>query len=402
MSKILISSLGTGNKEDGEYKKATYKIDDRTYKTPFIADALNKHLDLDKIFLIGTKKSIWDEAYLAFGGKDIDYHDKLYEEKNRGDITKHSLSKLDKLLHPFLIDYGINDDEIWSNFEKFLEIADEIEDGDEVYLDVTHSFRSLSLMSFVMTQFASSISDKKFKICGVYYGMLEYSFENDGITPIVDIKILLEIGEWIKAIDAIKKYSDFDPLVNLLKNDTNIEKSVNNTFVNLNNTINIANMSAMKQFIQSAHKKINLIQSTSNPIVKLLAPEILKIVDELNYEKMSDFQFALAKWFHKNKNFALSYMALAEAIVTKTCELKNYDTSTEDGRKEAKRHIDAPWDKYYSATKRENGKSIRNEGSISDIRNNIAHQLGLNSNVDNDIKKLSKFIESFESYFHKI
>ena len=54
-------------------------------------------------------------------------------------------------------------------------------------------------MSFVMTQFATTISDKKFKIGGVFYGMFEYSQENDGKTPIIDLKLLLEIQEWIKA-----------------------------------------------------------------------------------------------------------------------------------------------------------------------------------------------------------
>jgi len=49
--------------------------------TSFIADALNKHINFDQIFLIGTKKSIWDEAYIAFAGEDENYQLKLYEKK---------------------------------------------------------------------------------------------------------------------------------------------------------------------------------------------------------------------------------------------------------------------------------------------------------------------------------
>ena len=66
--KILISSLGTGQRADGSYSKAKYEIADEVYETSFIADALNKHLNFDKIFLVGTRKSIWDEAYMVFGG----------------------------------------------------------------------------------------------------------------------------------------------------------------------------------------------------------------------------------------------------------------------------------------------------------------------------------------------
>jgi len=399
MAKILISSLGTGFKQDGEYQKAKYEIDGKKYETSFIADALSTHLCIDKLFLIGTKKSIWDEAYSVFGGEDDSYQELLYEKQEKASISIENLQIFTKNLlkdsKVFIVEYGVNEDELWNNFEKFLEIVEYIKDGDELYIDITHSFRSLSLMSFVMTQFASSIADKNFKIVGVYYGMFEYSGENSGITPIVDIKILLEIQEWIKAIDAIKKYSDFDPLVRLLEEE-GVEKEVNKTFIQLNNTIEIANLAALHQFVKTASKKINSIKNSNNKIIKLLAPEVLKLVDELNQDKMSDFQFTLAKWFYRNKNYALSYMALAEAIVTKTCELKfpDEDSSSVETRTEAKKRIDHPYNKEFSTSLNENGISI--------IRNNIAHQLSdRKDKVNQDIEKLSKFIKTFEPYFKK-
>lgn len=407
MAKVLISSLGTGSKKDGAYQKAKYQFDKETpYETSFIADAILKHHNIDKLFLVGTKKSIWDEVYATLvSGQDEKYYELLYEKKESCGVDLSDLKQLDEEIEYIssskVIEYGVDSNEIWSNFEKFLEIANELEEGDELYLDITHSFRSLALMSFVMTQFASVISEKNFTIKAVYYGMFEYSSENDGVTPVVDINILLEIQEWIKAIDAIKKYSDFDPLVRLLEKENSIEVKVKNVFVHLNNSLEIANMHAIKEFIQTASKKIKVIEKSDNKIISLLAPEVYKLVNELNYEKMSDFQFALAKWFCNNKNYALSYMALAEAIVTKTCEIKGYDSDTEEGRKEAKAHIDYPWNSYFSATKKENGKIVDNIGSISSIRNSIAHQLERASNIDNDIKKLKEFLITFNEYFSK-
>ena len=396
MAKVLISSLGTGEKKDGSYKKAKYQIGNRTYETSFVADALVRHLSIDKLFLVGTKKSIWDEAYVAFGGKDDEYQLKLYEEKDKGNIDIELLSKFnhifDNNLKSFIINYGLDENELWNNFEKFIEIANNIEDGDELYLDITHSFRSLSLMSFVMTQFASTISDKKFKIAGVFYGMFEYSFENEGITPIVDIKLLLEIQDWIKAIDAIKVYSDFDPLVRLLELDNSIEKNVNKSFIQLNNAIKMANISALEMFIKNASKKVQSISNSSNKIIKLLAPEVLQLINNLDKEKKSDFQYALAKWFYTNKNYALSYLALYEAIISKSCELKDYDVDDYKQRKDAKGSIGN--DKYgkYFYTK--------HQDSLSNIRNSIAHQSNDRENfVTQDIQKLKIFIETFEEYF---
>ena len=399
MAKVLISSLGTGSKRDGSYMKANYEINQEKYETSFIADALNKNLDFDKIYLVGTKKSIWDEAYLAFGGESEAYLEELYEKKELGEIDDEVLNEFRTTLpslETIIVKYGLDNDELWDNFSEFLNIAKDLEDGDELYLDITHSFRSLALMSFVMAQFAHTISNKNFKIAGVFYGMFEYQGENGGVTPIVDIKILLEIQDWIKAIDAIKHYSDFNPLVRLL-DENSIEKDVQNTFINLNNTISLANIASIRQFIDTASKKIRTVQNSENKIVKLLAPEILSLVDRLNREKMSDFQYELALWFYENKNYALSYMALGEAIITKTCELKLPRENSEDKdiREEAKRRIDHPYDKYYW----QHGKD---KDTVSEIRNNIAHQLNNRKDrVNQDIERLKKFLDDFKAYFEK-
>jgi len=395
MAKILISSLGTGQRADGNYSKAKYEIDKEIYETTFIADALNKHLDFDTIFLVGTRKSIWDEAYMVFGGEDEEYLDGLYERKEEGEVDELFLEQFKETtamgLEPIIVKYGLDDDELWDNFTEYLKIAKRIEDGDELYLDITHSFRSLALMSFVMTQFAHTISNKNFKIKGVFYGMFEYKWDNNGITPIVDIKILLEIQEWIKAIDAIKNYSDFNPLIQLL-DENKIEKEVQNTFVNLNNTISLANIASIRQFIKTASKKIRSIENSDNKIVKLLAPEILKLVDDLDKERDSDFQFNLAKWFYTNKNYVLAYIALYEAIITKSCELSKYDISNHDLREDAKRSLgDDKYGKYFYT---------KYDDSISQIRNAIVHQSEDRKNlVASDIQKLEKFFLLFENYF---
>lgn len=399
MARVLISSLGTGNKKDGNYTIAKYEIDKKVYETSFIADALNQHLDFDKIFLVGTKKSIWDEAYSAFNGEDEDYLLSLYEHKERGEIDDVFLEKFKtttaESIEPIIVDYGINDSELWANFTKFIDVAKHLLDGDEVYLDITHSFRSLSLMSFVMTQFAHTISDKNFKIKSVFYGMFEYSGENSGVTPIVDIKILLEIQEWIKAIDAIKNYSDFNLLIKLL-DENRIEKDVQNTFIGLNNNISLANIASLRDFIQTASKKIKIIKSSENKIVKLLAPEILKLIEELEQDLGSDFQYTLAKWFYRNKNYALSYIALYEAIITKSCELAGYkkaDIENHDIREEGKGSIgDDKYGKFFYT---------KYDDSISQIRNSIVHQSSdRKSKVLNDINKLKIFIQTFEAYFN--
>ncbi len=90
-------------------------------------------------------------------------------------------------------------------FFKFLSIGDFIESNDDVYLDITHSFRSLALMSFVMIEFLRLIREKEININGIYYGMFEYRNENNGIAPIVNLKIFYDLMQWIIAINELKK-----------------------------------------------------------------------------------------------------------------------------------------------------------------------------------------------------
>lgn len=404
MAKILISSVGAGTKKDNNYLEATYTLENKEYKTSLISDALNQHHNFDKIYLIGTKKSIWDAVYSIFHkenhSQEKEYE--LYEKKEENCLEEDFLNKIFKhhKVKCFIIDYGINNDELWNNFEVFLKVENYILENDNIYLDITNSFRSLSLMSFIMTQFASAISNKKFNIKAVYYGMYEYSSENNGKSPIVDIKILLELNEWINAINAIKRYSDFDPLVRLLKENKE-EKETLNVFNQLNNTIRLSNIAALHEFIKNATKKIKKIEQSSNKIIKLLSPEILKILEELNKEKESDFQYSLSKWFYKNKNYILSYMTLVEAIVTKTCELKfpNENYRDEKIRNKAKRRIDYPYNQHFN----EYINEIKNKkANLLSIRNNIVHQsFERKDHVNQDIKSLVFFIDQFESYFKK-
>lgn len=95
MAKVLISPLGKGIREKekttagGKYIKTTYKFanSDKGYDTSFITSALSEHLQLDKIFMIGTDQSMWEEVYYYFGEvKENSYGEDVYlelDEKNQ-------------------------------------------------------------------------------------------------------------------------------------------------------------------------------------------------------------------------------------------------------------------------------------------------------------------------------
>ena len=402
MAKILISSLGTGRNvkdSDSEYQATNYIIEDKEYKNEsFISKSLIEHYDIDKIILLGTNKSMWDGAYFGFTESLDEEWEVLNNGKLNDGIKNSDLEIMERVLNEYIgkdgskcimVNYGQNEDEMWKNFEIMYEINQYIQEGDEVYLDITHAFRSLPILLFIVMEFMHMMRED-FKLSGLFYGML-----SDDNSPVIDLKIFFELLDWAKAVNNFKKYANSGQLVKLM-NENNIDEDASKTFHQLDQNLRIANMASLWQFIQGANKKIKYIENSNNKIVKLLAKDVLEIVHRLDKEKMSDFQYELALWFYENKNYALSYMALAEGIITKTCELKLPDDNAEDKRvrEEAKRRIDTPYDKYYW--------DYRDTNTISEIRNNIAHQLrDRKDKVNQDIDRLKFFLNEFKAYFEK-
>lgn len=323
--------------------KHQYEYNGNKKETPFISKALIEFLDIDKLFLIGTKGSIWDSVYSEFGGKDEDIELELYSKVSDKTLGEQDIKIIEKQIDEFLktkgskcylIEYGINEEELWNNFSVFINILDNINDGDEVYLDITHSFRSLALMSFIMAQFGQTIKKKKFTISGIFYGMFEYSRENNGITPIVDIEILFELIEWMKAIENLTNYGNADKIIEFVN-----DKDEKDLFENLAISLSIGNLAAIKDNVNTISNKIKLITSSDNKVVKLLSNELIDFVKKLNKKKHSDFQLSLSEWFCEHKHYALGYLALIEAIVSKVCEVKGYDLLKKSDRDKAKKEI---------------------------------------------------------------
>jgi len=392
MANILISSLGTGDRQKG-YKFAKYEYEGEVKETKVVAKALTEFLHIDKLYLVGTNGSYWDNCYANFGGSDETYELGLYEQIINRSLTLESLDVLCQTIDDFtraegtkcfLIEYGKNDEELWHNFEQYLQILEQIEDDDVLYIDITHSFRSLALMSFLMVQFGQVIENKRFRVGGIYYGMFEYSYENNGVTPIVDLKIFYDLLEWIKAIDAFKNYARSDLIEKLLLEDEQIHQTTTNTFKGFDINVAFANMTSLKKFIGKAKQSLAVLNESKSPIVRLLSDDIVSFIRRLDCKELSAFQLALAEWYYENKNYALAFMVLTEALVSKECENSGHIAESRTAREQAKRTL------YNRKGSCEVGKTYH---TIARIRNSIAHQGKKDIDTHTEVEN---FIDYFE------
>lgn len=411
MAKILISALGTGplnkNAEAARtYRTAKYKLEEREYQNSFIAAVLDQHLELDGIIFIGTVKSMWEEAYRFFCEQnsiepDQDYYFGLAETIDnlnyQSPLDSIDLSPLEKVLGEnsrcIKIKYGLDNAELWDNFEAIIRVLENLNDGDEIYIDITHSFRSISMFMFLVMTFINELAeDRNIKIKSVYYGMLDVMRELQ-YAPVVNLQPLFDLTKWVKGAYILKNFGDGNLISELLSEDE--EKEIASQVKQLSDAININNLTAIKQKSTVVHNSLQ-DRKKSNPFpsnkpFKYLQGVLEKFVKQFRHreENESDFQLRLAEWYFKNNRYATAYITLTEALVTYACEIQELDSSVEDNRKKVKHLLHQPGYK-----KTDLGQMYLD---INEIRKSIAHAL-----IDEKIPNYTKEISQIKGNLNKV
>lgn len=220
-----------------------------------------------------------------------------------------------------IIDYGINQKELWDNFSKMMEIIDALEENDEVYIDITHSFRSIPLFMYIILEFIKTLKNKNINLKALYYGMFEANSDL-GYTPIVDLNPILEMSDWIKATNSFIEFGNGYQIASLLKKRQAPEiNRLADIIKNLSNHININYLSDLRHEIREIKKIYPNLKELEGALYYVL-PNIKKFTKMFdNNIDDSEFQFILSKWCFENKRYSHGYICLVESLITKICEI---------------------------------------------------------------------------------
>lgn len=350
MSKVLISFLGTGSRTEGTYKKAEYRITSSTdastqsvYETSFVADALATHYNVDKIILIGTVKSMWDEVYNSFCNRnavpvDDEYWMRLYETcqtaKYDSPLNLPEVERLEAALgndsHVVLVRYGLNEEEINFNIAQVLSVEQYLHSGDELIVDITHSFRSLPMLLMNTLIYLKNVSKKKINISHITYGMLDITREL-GYTPVIDLKKVMDVNEWISASYSFMEFGNAYKIAKLLEAENSTSQAkVLRDFSNVKNLNDIQAIERQVQRLNSVSHLSPIAEITVRPVINNITTTLS------NAGSHSKFQFRLAYWHYSIHNYSSAYISLVEAIITYVCEQEDLDYSNKEKRDEAK------------------------------------------------------------------
>ena len=423
VKRVLITSIGGGNTETVEgkmelkkYHNTVYSINNKKYKaTTYMPKVVEEEFGVDKTIIIGTTGTMWDNVYKEYCKKNDERIDRNYVRDLREtertsdrdtDVKELNISKLNEELinkvRGIVIKYGLNREEIFENFDSIIKLQEEFNDEDEyeVILDITHSFRSTAFWMFLVMTYLTDVSNKKIKIIEVTYGMYEAKKGKKDPSPIILLNSFLEILNWIKGASELKQYGNSYYILDNLKYSNDVPESIR---LELENFSNAMNTNYVGSLLKSLDKLANLeknkeIDAIAGP-AKHIIPDILKkFIKDFDIKESNDnrrkylLQAILAKWHFEQKRYAMAAININESLanyVANSLNLREEDSTKFDPNSEAKNwlrdlynldNINDTYKKYaevYHHTRR--------------IRNEIAHSLGNEIKILDDIKLLGDF-----------
>lgn len=344
--KVFLSVLGTGF-----YEKCNYCKDNFCTKEPtrFIQIASLKYHEVEKwkkddaVFILMTNKSRelnWQTSVSKTRCKNKYDNPEEYiglEEELKA-LNLPIINKIDQNIPD-----GNNEKEMWKIFDTLYSI---IEEEDELYVDLTHSFRYIPMLMMVFCNYAKFL--KKIKVKSITYGNIFYKI-ND-IPTINDITTLTVLQDWTSAADSfitsgnIEKISKiYLPEINeRLSNTKGKDEHAKVLRFFINNTKSLVNELQLcqgKRLIEA--DTISKAQISIENISELDLPSPFKPILEKIEKSIKPFDnsnnvkngIVAAKWCCDNGLFQQAITMLQESVVSMVCEVMNLDWHKKNKRK---------------------------------------------------------------------
>jgi CRISPR-associated Csx2 family protein len=210
--------------------------------------------DMLKIFCQDFDDNSEIRIFLTEDARKKNWLDNGHKNKDNNIILNRGLKnrledlKIPSLIKEIPIKEGFDEKEIW---EIFNIIFESFREGEEVIVDVTHSFRSLPLLMITLLNYAKQV--KKIRVLGIYYAAFESvgSIEQiknipveERIVPILNLTSFSELQDWTNAT------YDF---------------------------VNNANVNKMKVLVRSVAAKSNI----ENPVIRFFPARTIEKLEEL-------------------------------------------------------------------------------------------------------------------------
>lgn len=205
----LISFLGTSI-----YQPIDYQIGEDCYHTHFIQEALIRHI----LKTLPEGETLTVQLLLTESARNRNYDGTEIvashpDYRRLADILETFAQTI--VVETMAVPVGQSEAEIWAIFDQ---VVDNLEDGDHIFLDITHGFRSLPLMASAIIGYVEQIY-QAITLEEIFYGAFE-SRSPEGVAPVFLLEQFYTLQKWSTATDKFLKGGQGD-IIPLIKKELN-------------------------------------------------------------------------------------------------------------------------------------------------------------------------------------
>lgn len=233
---------------------------------------------------------------------------------------KNDLDKLAKILGEKFTTVNIPDgdstQELWGIFTRCV-AEDVVEENDEIILDITHAFRSIPLLIFIVAAYLRQVKNVKLK--HIIYGAFDARNQDTNQTPIFDLTPFVELLDWMNAVNVFQNSGDSRSIAGLnVPSDTAVALTRLSDALLTNRTLEA----------QNAAFDFNGLNFNSPQ-----APPFQMLIDQLkkSYQQMAVYnptgkpkqslkaQYHQIKWYVENRHYLQAITLMREWIISWKC-----------------------------------------------------------------------------------
>ena len=320
----FITFLGTGN-----YQRVCYEwLDGRRIETALFPSAVPRFIPQ----IVSATAFVTEESEAKHGARfDAEWPTDWHPE--------HAL-----------IPKGSTPDELWMIFDR---VVSAVPDDSRLVFDITHAFRSIPLISVLAVAYMWSTRD--IQLQALLYGAFDAARGDPPVAPVFDLTPMINLLEWIGAVERFRHHLDGEPLQRLLhqiqrqahqrgadhpprqlQNAGNALKSLTDALLLgrvrevLRETPNLASTLAKPELREEAGR-------WAKPLLPMLEP-LQSLLREIGTGSETDLHAhrRLAQFYSDRRLYPLAITLLREWIVSEACRRDGatHDELFEEERRE--------------------------------------------------------------------
>ena len=212
---------------------------------------------------------------------------------------------------------GNSEEELWNIFQK---CADAVDPGDEIILDITHAFRSIPLLVFIVAVYLRQV--KHVRLNHIIYGAFEARDTETNRTPIFDLTPFVELLNWTNAVNVFQNSGDARPIAGLAIPDPNIANALEKLSETL---LTNRTLEAQEAAFDFNGLDLNPMKEESPPFGMLISQlqanyQEMAVDDPSNKSGQSlKKQWIQIEWYIENQHYLQAVTLMREWLISYEC-----------------------------------------------------------------------------------